>query len=107
MFYDDVRALRQIYANALEDSSSEVSAAVLLEISTLCLRCASRWLAAEQAYVWARAKDLWSSHGAFLNVFQNILSGGTFFTVEERLEALDVSLDPLGQDQTQILTFII
>jgi hypothetical protein len=91
MFYDDFRALKQIHSNGLEESSSEVSPALLLETSALCLRCASRWLAAEQSYVWTRAMDSWTKNGPVANALQNFVSGGTLFDIEERREILQVS----------------
>ena len=91
MFYDDVRRLRQIYLNGLEESTSEVSPTLLLEISVLSLRCTSRWLAAEHSYVWAKAAETWNRYGNLANLFQNIACGGTFFEVEDRRETLQVS----------------
>ena len=91
MFYDDVRALKQIHRNGLEESISEVSPFLLLEISALTLRCASRWLAAEQSYVWARALEIWNQQGHLANMVQNLISGGTFFELEDRREVLQVS----------------
>ena len=91
MFYEDVRALKQIYANGLEESTSEVPPFLLLEISAISLRCASKWLAAEQTYVWSRALDSWNKYGKVANTIQNVVCGGTYFDVEDRKEILQVS----------------
>ena len=95
MFYDDVRRLKKVHLDALEDSASEVPASLLLEISVLTLRCASKWLSAELSYVWSKADDAWNGrYAVYANFIQNLASGMTHFDLSERREALQVRRAP-------------